>query len=138
MKQEVLSSGARERVAVYGSLREGMYNSPVMGIAGGKLLGTLWTPPKYTMYSLTQYPAVVTNGSDSICIEVYEVEDIIPVDNLEGYPDYYGRELIDTPWGKAWLYTLTKDSLPDYVEVVMSGDWVKYRNEEFKVGNWAD
>lgn len=92
------------RVFVYGTLKQGgaLHNA----ITHCNLLGDHTTEPKYTMYDLGWYPGVVGNGHTAITGEVYEIDDrmLASLDRVEGFPRLYSRELIQTPYGEAWIY----------------------------------
>ena len=98
------------RVAVYGTLRRGGHNHYLLQEDSKKseLLGRTYVKDKYTMYNLGTFPALVKEGEHSIYLEVYRVDKDIfeKLDALEGYPNWYKRELIDTVFGKAWIYYL--------------------------------
>lgn len=93
------------RVFVYGTLKR--YQCNHYYLMNAELLGEFITPPEYTMYDLGAFPGVSLNGTDRIMGEVYEVEDLKPIDRLEGYPTLYNRTEIYTPFGKAWMYYLS-------------------------------
>lgn len=130
------------KVAVYGSLREGLHNHGV--IKGSTLLGTFESEPNYTMYSVGgSFPGLVLGGTTSVVMEVYEVTPRVlqGVDGLEGYmgdefPDtnFYNRILMDTPYGKAYSYIYNDDV--ESLHIVESGDWVKFKKMS-KVVNGA-
>lgn len=112
------------RVAVYGSLKKGFGNNVLLNTA--EYLGTCDTSPDWTMYSLGGFPCIVPQGDTQICIEVYDVDQrtMNRLDMLEGYPSFYNRRVIDTKFGKAWIYYM--DECPDYVgeeKVVEHGCW---------------
>ena len=112
-----------ELVFVYGTLKKGQPNYPVMERAKGKFIGHFGTDPEFTMYDLGAYPAVSNGGNTSIKGEIYAVEDIKPLDWLEGYPEFYDRHQIDTHYGPAWIYTYHPDeSLP----IVINGYWADH------------
>jgi gamma-glutamylcyclotransferase (GGCT)/AIG2-like uncharacterized protein YtfP len=108
-------------VFVYGTLRRNEVNHYLL--AQARYCGTCETPPRYKMVNLGAYPGVVKGGGTSIEGEVYEVnaQQMADLDRLEGYPQAYGREVIATPWGKAWIY-LYRGNLRDRV-VIPSGIW---------------
>lgn len=112
-------------VAVYGSLRAGMGNHRVLGastkVGSCKVQG-------WVMRSLGGFP-YIHHGEGEIVIEVYEVNALTSarLDGLEGYPSFYNREQIDTPFGKAWIYFIEDRS--HTAPLVTSGDWVQYRQE---------
>lgn len=115
------------RVFVYGSLKSGFFNNRVMERARGKLLRSDITPPHYTMLDLGSYPAVVANGNTAIKGEVWEVEDLRPLDLLEGYPSYYTREQITLQNGDdmPWMYML--NSPHSIRHEVDNGNWLEKR-----------
>jgi len=118
-------------VAVYGSLRQGLYNHD-NNIKDSTYKGIYQTEPIYTMIDLSSYPGLMKNGTTSITMEVYEIDDITlnKLDALEGYDinsswgNFYEREIIKTPWGEAYVYTYDDSSI-DYIEVT-SGDWKEH------------
>lgn len=99
------------KVAVYGSLRKNMYNHESY-LGKSKLLGTFETEPIYNLYDVGAFPGLKKEGDTSITMEVYEVDLVTlkRLNNLEGYNpaspknDFYDRELIETPYGEAFLY----------------------------------
>jgi gamma-glutamylcyclotransferase (GGCT)/AIG2-like uncharacterized protein YtfP len=109
------------RVFVYGTLRRGKVNHHLL--EGARFCGYHTTAPLYKMVSLGSYPGVVKRGRSRIQGEVYEVEakTMSLLDRLEGYPTAYSRELISTPWGRAWIY-LYRGSLQDR-QTIASGAW---------------
>lgn len=111
------------KVAVYGSLRQGMGNHRVLG--DSPLLGQARVSG-FEMFSLGGFP-FVRHGEGDITIEVYEVNEhtSMRVDMLEGYPLFYNREQIDTPYGQAWIYFIDRQETTS--PPVTHGDWVAYR-----------
>lgn len=112
-------------VAVYGSLKKGYGNHRLLENA--EYLGTTDTAPDWTMYSLGGFPAIVPDGDTQICIEVYNVtqREFQSLDMLEGYPSFYNRRVIDTRFGKAWIYFM-ENKHDDYFNedrVVEHGVW---------------
>ena len=92
------------RVFVYGTLRRDEINHHLLHNAD--YCGDHTTDPGYSMLHLGGYPGVVKQGRTAIQGEVYEVDagTMSALDRLEGYPIVYSRELIPTPWGRAWIY----------------------------------
>lgn len=43
--------------------------------------------------------------------EVWEIDDEMfrRTDRLEGYPHFYDRKEVDTPYGQAWIYFLNRE-----------------------------
>ncbi len=109
------------RVFVYGTLRRNEVNHYLL--AQASYCGTWVTAPQYKMVDLGAYPGVVKNGTGCIEGEVYQVnaQQMADLDRLEGYPHAYTREVIATPWGKAWIY-LYRGNLRDRA-VIPSGVW---------------
>ena len=114
------------KVAVYGSLRKGLHNSYLLNNA--KPLGTE-VITGFKMFSLGSFPFISTKDAtdtDSITIEVYEVNqsEFRRLDQLEGFPSFYNRTLVDTTHGKAWIYFI--DNYENSVhKPVVHGDWFK-------------
>jgi len=80
------------------------------------------------MYSYGSFPFLHkdTNGRP-IKIELYKVDErgMERLDMLEGYPSFYDREKVSTPYGDAWIYFL-KDEDCDFYTEVTSGDWKRF------------
>ena len=113
------------RVAVYGSLRQGMGNHRLL--ESSKFLGKDKLDG-FIMYSLGGFPCIRTvfPEGNTITVEVYEVDDetFRRLDILEGYPSFYDRKKVDTQYGEAWIYTIEREKSRPVVE---SGDWVLFR-----------
>jgi gamma-glutamylcyclotransferase (GGCT)/AIG2-like uncharacterized protein YtfP len=109
------------RVFVYGTLLEGECNHGLL--ADAAFLGGHRTQPCYTLYGLGAYPGVVRGGVTAVSGEVYRVDGggLRLLDRLEGYPRVYTRDLIPTPWGRAWIY-LYRGRIQGR-GVITSGDW---------------
>lgn len=117
---------AKGLVAVYGSLRKGLHNHALLHNADFK--GTA-VANGFKMFSMGSFPFITHQDAteqDTIQIEVYAVtpEEMRNLDRLEGFPSFYNRELIDTPYGKAWIYYIDNER-GGYAPVV-DGDWMKY------------
>lgn len=125
------------KVAVYGSLRDGMGNNRLLD--GSVMLSRTRTKRPYKMYSLGGFPRVALN-SEPVCpivIEVYEVDDktLDRLNSLEGYrgedgDNFYNRSEIETEDGQVALIYHIEDG-GEYggnrsQEVVENGDWVDY------------
>ena len=117
-------------VAVYGSLRAGLFNHVVLGNAPYISMGVV---SGFRMHSLGAYPALIrdTDSLMEVVVELYDVSCMKNLDRLEGYPKYYSRKQvkIDTPQGAvmAWVYHMERQ-LTDYP--VECGDWKKYLKEQ--------
>lgn len=102
------------RVFVYGTLKEGHGNHGyyLAGNPAVKKLGRCYITGDYRMYTNGAFP-IVTVGDDPereahIVGEVYEVDEptLDALDALEGHPDWYCRQKVQTPWKKAWVYLM--------------------------------
>lgn len=112
------------RVFVYGSLKRGepnhqwLYGAIFAGRA--RLLSA-------ELYSLTSYPmAVLRPGSPQVIhgeVFVIDAEGLDRLDLLEGYPNYYDRQILNLSDGTmAWVY-LGRDAVVEGHELVEFGDW---------------
>lgn len=111
------------KVVVYGTLMEGESNHSVMQRASGELIGST-AINGFNMYHLGGFPGVL-EGDGTIQVEVYEVQDMAPLDRLEGYykdmPErgLYDRMEVETEFGKAWIYTYNGNP----TSKIESGNW---------------
>ena len=108
-------------VFVYGTLLRGEVNHGLLADAG--FVGTHRTEPCFTLYALGGYPGLVGGGRTAISGEVYRVNQagLCMLDRLEDYPRLYLRRLIQTRFGRAWVY-LYRGVVKDRA-VIESGDW---------------
>ena len=108
-------------VFVYGTLLRGELNHPLL--KGAVYVGAHRTEPCFTLYLLGGYPGLVGGGGTAVSGEVYRVDDygLRRLDRLEGYPRLYGRRLMPTRFGRAWVY-LYRGTVRDR-PVIRSGDW---------------
>lgn len=113
--------------AVYGTLKRGFGNNRLLRDA--TFLGTHTTEPKYTMHSAGGFPIVVTGGKTPIKCELFATEDpavIERVDILEGFngkgrnDNWYDRETIETPMGKAEMYVMHTTR---HGAIIEDGEW---------------
>jgi gamma-glutamylcyclotransferase (GGCT)/AIG2-like uncharacterized protein YtfP len=117
-------------VAVYGSLRKGLHNAPVLGNSEyvGNTIIKGWQ-----MFSLGSFPFVLANPDKAIKVEVYRVlsSDVEEnLDYLEGYPSFYDRDdAVETGFGTASMYFM-HEMYDDTAPEVVSGDWVSYLKGE--------
>lgn len=117
-------------VAVYGSLMKGLHNHRYL--EDSKLIGSFVTEPIYTLIDLGHYPGLYEDGTTSINMEVYEVDEhtLADIDNLEGFNEdnhfisMYIRKTISTPFGKAFGY-IYNDPIEEN-EPITSGDWKEH------------
>lgn len=119
------------KVAVYGSLREGMHNHS--RLLGAEKVGTTVTVDKFAMYSLGGFPAVQLEGSkvSPIVVEVYDCNEdqMRSLDSLEGFRgkdhphNFYNRSPVETELGEALIYHIEGERFDRLVE---DGDWVNF------------
>ena len=98
------------KVFVYGTLKSG---GSIRGLSnfgdGAVIVGKAKTTyPDYKMLDLGAFPGVFLNGKHHIVGEVWEISDEVmeQLDAIEGYPDFYNRQVTHTTQGKAWMYYL--------------------------------
>lgn len=91
------------QVFVYGTLRQGQCNHYLL--QESVFLGKCTTLAQFDLFDLGAYPAAIA-GSRCLVGEVYQVDEftMAKLDELEDYPVEYDRQLIDTPFGQAWIY----------------------------------
>jgi len=108
-------------VFVYGTLLSREVNHYLLD--GAVLIGLHRTEPCYTMFDLGAYPGVSRGGRTAIAGELYRVDgkDLERLDRLEDYPTLYGRTLIHSPHGRAWIYLYR--GRRHGRQVIRSGDW---------------
>lgn len=124
-------------VFVYGSLLSGMYNNILLRDA--RPLGEALMRYPGIMISMSSFPAIVkTNDSINVMRgECYVVTPriMLSLDHLEGYPNFYDREVRPTKAGvDAWVYYLRqsqRDRRDSWV-VVPDGDWRKFYESEVR------
>ncbi|AKJ41052.1 gamma-glutamylcyclotransferase family protein [Pragia fontium] len=113
------------RIIVYGSLRRGQGNSHWM--TNAQWLGE-YRISGYELYDLGHYPAVI-KGEGEIDCEVYRIDSSIlaELDELKNDTRDYRRELVQTPYGSAWMYLYLHSV--EGLKRIDSGDWVHRKNE---------
>jgi len=123
------------KVFVYGTLKSG---GQIRGLNqfgdGAVIVGKAQTVyPDYDMIDLGAFPGVVKGGTYKIQGEVWEVDDetMQDLDAIEGYPDFYNREVTMTTQGKAWMYYLPRDTYAGYENV--DSPQVEIINDEVKM-----
>jgi gamma-glutamylcyclotransferase (GGCT)/AIG2-like uncharacterized protein YtfP len=111
----------RHLVFVYGTLLRGEANHHLL--AGADYRGPHRTASCFSLYLLGAYPGAVRGGGTSIRGEVYAVDGagLRRLDRLEDYPDLYDRQLLMSPFGRAWIY-LYRGPVRDR-RLIQGGDW---------------
>ena len=119
----------RTRVFVYGTLKQGHGNHEyyLAGNPGVEYLGRCYVTGDFDMYTNGAFP-IVTKGTDEeakryIVGEVFDIDEdtLMALDALEGHPDWYCREKVQTPWKKAWMYVMPDTAPGTGGERVASG-----------------
>lgn len=112
------------RVFVYGTLLHGEVNHHLLTAA--RFLGEHRTEPRFTLLVLGAYPGLVAGGDTAVQGEVYAVDaaGLRRLDQLEDYPRLYGRRLIPTDHGSAWVY-IYRGPRGDRLRLA-HGDWRGY------------
>ena len=115
------------KVAVYGSLRQGMHNHDIIG--DSPLIGIKTYDLPYKMVDLNRYPALIPDErTHRTVFEIYDVNDEVyhNIEYLEGYPDFYQKSWVDgvefyfVPDEQKYYSSRFADE--DHIE-----DWVAYR-----------
>lgn len=121
----------KKLVAVYGTLKSAYSNHRYIADPTTKFVDVIQTAPNYTLYD-GGYPIVERDGETAITCELYEVnkEEVLQqVYNLEGYSGtpgkhngFYDVDVIDTPYGKAEMFVMSKGH-GGRSTIVKSGVW---------------
>mgnify|MGYP000844837751 CR=1 FL=1 len=105
-----------DKVFVYGSLKSGGEVRGLNQFEGATIVGKATTLyPDYNMIDLGSFPGVTKNGEKHIQGEVWQVDQDTQdkLDEIEGYPHFYNREVTQTSKGKAWMYYLEREYSQD-------------------------
>lgn len=109
---------------VYGSLKRGFQNNPLLGtatfVAEDRLLD-------HKMFSLGGYPGIIyyPNKNLKISGELFVVDSptLTRLDQLEGHPNHYERKFLTLASGRrAWTYIYKQDTKSR--PVMEDGNWV--------------
>lgn len=104
------------KVAVYGTLRKDFWNHQRISKQNHNYLGKCTLSlenhimtdsgriPVLRAYTLNDQCCVAAKNIALVDVEVYEIENLDPLDQLEGYPYGYNRKLVPTTFGDAWIY----------------------------------
>ncbi len=77
------------------------------------------------------FPGVLLNGENEVTVEIFRVRSEAverSLDRLEGYPNFYNKTTIETPWGTANMYILTYEHYSSR-DIIKSGDWKEFLGE---------
>jgi gamma-glutamylcyclotransferase (GGCT)/AIG2-like uncharacterized protein YtfP len=128
-----------KKITVYGSLLEGLGNWKWhLDNKESKKLGEHVLEGPFQMISLGGFPGLIIDedADNKIFVETYEVSDGVfkSVERLEGYPNFYDRYPIETPFGNSEVYVLANCSYKNYNHPVPEDEngvinWKKYREK---------
>ena len=107
-----------KKITVYGSLLKGLGNHGILADPEtATLLGEHTIEDNLYMISLGGFPGLLVSKEEVsvIHVETYEVTDAVfqRVERLEGYPNFYTRYPVKTPFGDSEVYVLARDSYYD-------------------------
>jgi gamma-glutamylcyclotransferase (GGCT)/AIG2-like uncharacterized protein YtfP len=123
-------------MALYGSLREGLYNSRRFDLKNrSKLLG-IAKANGYALYSLGPYPGIYPSENSSVIVEVrkfsgkQQLEVAKSIDYMELFGGYH-REYIDIEIEEKSVRSIiyVYDEKPE-TEKIEHGDWIYYLKEK--------
>lgn len=130
------SNKANHKVFVYGSLKDGHWNNDhyLNNVEGVRFIGRCQVVGPYELRDIGSIPCVTkmedAGITNAILGEVYEVPDEVMdcLDILEGHPNWYKREEINTPFKKAkkaWCYFMpeSQQTDEDRKSVLDNGCW---------------
>lgn len=120
------------KVAVYGSLRKGLYNHYLM--SHSDFIKTVNVEVPFKMISMSdRFPALIpTKENNLVVFELYKVDDKTArnLDILEGYPDFYSKKYIKIEDEDYLVYYLSPLKITNEEEVVKSGDWTEFKHKK--------
>jgi len=123
-----------DQVFVYGTLKQHHGNNDLLRTATYIGKSTLPQSKKgFYMASLGAFPVVIQSNNPEleheVHGEVYQIdseETMQALDFLEGYPEFYQRQIINTDeYGPAWIYFMYEDNnrFIQRLELVEGGNW---------------
>lgn len=129
----------KKLVTVYGSLLKGLGNWHWhLNNPESELLGEHTLDGGFVMVSLGGFPGLIPDkkSEDTIFVETYEVSDKVykSIERLEGYPSFYDKAKVETPFGESEVYVLgdnyyrETNLVPKDEEGIVN--WRKYRSHE--------
>lgn len=120
------------KVAVYGSLRKGLYNHYLM--SHSDFIKTVSVEVPFKMISMSdRFPALIPIKENNLVVfELYKIDDKTArnLDILEGYPDFYSKKYIKIEDEDYLVYYLSPLKITNEEEVVKSGDWTEFKHKK--------
>lgn len=127
-----------KKIAVYGSLRDGMYNHRLLVNDGVEFVSKETISVPFKMIPYSSFPALIPdNKNNDILMEIYAVNDTVyhNVEILEGYPDFYDKaEITDSAGDTVEVYVIRDASgrlQQRYKAEDSIFDWNEYYNQHF-------
>lgn len=122
-------------VTVYGSLLKGLGNWQWhLNNSDSILLGEHTLNGGFVMVSLGGFPGLIVDNKSErkIFVETYEVsEDVYKgIERLEGYPSFYDKYKVETPFGESEVYILGDQYYREHAlvpEIDGVVNWRKYK-----------
>ena len=102
-----------KKIAVYGSLKKGMYNHSLLENPGAQFVGTEDLTIPFKMVPYSSFPALIPNDTDTtVHMEIYDVDDTVyrRVEHLEGYPHFYDKATTVLPDGNIVEFYVIPDT----------------------------
>lgn len=120
----------RQKIAVYGSLREGEYNyDRVRQLFGNRSINVLRKDiivEGFDLFDLGPYPAI-SRGENNLTVEIISVDENAYsfIKSMELGAGYNEEHIKYKPYGNVIIYTYPKNSF-NKERLVASGDWSKH------------
>lgn len=129
-EKKIIGKGEADiiKVFVYGTLKQGHGNwRHYLEGSGAVLLGRCVISGPYIMRNLGYFPCIckVDDGADAEMVgEVYTIDKdtLHALDILEGHPQWYCREKVETEFGTAWCYFMPV-AYDKEAPIIESGCW---------------
>ena len=128
-----------KKIAVYGSLRKGMYNHSLIDHDGAKFATQMDLTLPYKMVPYSSFPALIPDKNQNvITMEIYEVDEPTykRVEILEGYPRFYDKDTFDLEGENVEFYYIPDKNnylTQRFSETKSIKDWVDYFKKNFKI-----
>ena len=118
---DVLLEKADILVFVYGTLKRGFYNE--FFLKNSEFIESYTANIRYKMVNLGEFPSITPdNKINEISGEIYKInkKTLNRLDEFEGVPSFFNREMMNFNGHGVWVYTMTKNNYP----TIKSGVWI--------------